>query len=310
MSKAKYIEITIDDSQLLYLLNHNFFNSFVFRGQGDKKWPLETALRRLIETYHKVEIPKNAGITYEREMLKEFKWKYPVYQTNPNMIPQSEESIEWLSIMQHFGTKTRMLDFTDSLFVAIFMALDGANNCDSAVWALNKNIIRDTFKRTFEEDGRRINDEDADRVMYSKAQDWLNKDAQREEDYDYKRLYIVRPRLCNERISRQQGLFILPSTLSHPFESIVSEYCEMDNAMEMTFGEFGKFLSVLGSDKEVGLIKIIIPDSIRHKIVRDLQMMNISSETMYPGIVGLAQSINHIRTISYEYTEGSTPAIR
>lgn len=121
---------------------------------------------------------------------------------------------------------------------------------------------------------------------------------------------MIRPRLCNERISRQQGLFVLPSTLSHPFESIVNEYCDMENALVMDFGEFGRFHSVVRANKKVGLIKIIIPDLIRNKVVEALQMMNISSETMYPGVEGLAKSVNHIRNISYEYTEGSTPDIR
>lgn len=44
--------------------------------------------------------------------------------------------------MQHFGAKTRLLDFSDSLFVAVYMALYGANNSDASVWALNKNMIR------------------------------------------------------------------------------------------------------------------------------------------------------------------------
>ena len=42
-------------------------------------------------------------------MIKEFKWKFPSYEKN--LIPKDGELIEWLSIMQHFGAPTRLLDF-------------------------------------------------------------------------------------------------------------------------------------------------------------------------------------------------------
>ena len=41
-------------------------------------------------------------------MIKEFKWKFPSYEKN--LIPKDGELIEWLSIMQHFGAPTRLLD--------------------------------------------------------------------------------------------------------------------------------------------------------------------------------------------------------
>lgn len=69
--------------------------------------------------------------------------------------------------------------------------------------------------------------DEADDEMYREAEDWINKNTISEEDYDFKKLFMVRPRICNERISRQQGLFILPSSISLPFIDILSEYCDM-----------------------------------------------------------------------------------
>ena len=43
-------------------------------------------------------------------VIKEFKWKFPSYEKN--LIPKDGELIEWLSIMQHFGAPTRLLDFS------------------------------------------------------------------------------------------------------------------------------------------------------------------------------------------------------
>ena len=42
-------------------------------------------------------------------------------------------------------------------------------------------------------------------------------------------LFMVRPRMCNERISRQQGLFLVPSTVNVPFEDILKGYYNEEN---------------------------------------------------------------------------------
>lgn len=305
-----FIEITIDKWNDLFLLNQSFFTNYVFRGQGDNSWHLETSLARLVKDFHGDNIPKNAANQYEKDMLREFKWKYPGYQQNPNMLPKDYESIEWLSIMQHFGAKTRLLDFSDSLFVALYMALYGSSRTDAAVWALNKNMIREPFEYSAKSEGRYISKDEADSLMYKKAEEWLNKQTLRNEDYDFKRLYIVKPRICNERISRQQGLFVLPSSVSLPFEVILKEYCRMDDCLTNSVDKFAEMTNIHSFEAECGLVKIVIPNKLRFDFTRALQMMNISAETMYPGLEGLGQSINSLRRLSYEQIEGGSGIIR
>lgn len=306
----KYIEIIINKWNDLFALNQSFLGNFVFRGQGNCEWELETSLMRMVKTFHEDKYPKNAANQYEKEMLKAFKWKYPGYQQNPNMIPQEDESIEWLSIMQHFGTKTRLLDFSDSMFVALYMAIYGDFGADAAIWALNKTMIREPFISDAINEGHTISSDDADDEMYREAEDWINKNTISEEDYDFKKLFMVRPRICNERISRQQGLFILPSSISLPFMDILSEYCDMGNCLTTNMEDFGKMTNHQGFEIECGLIKFFIPKKFRYDLTRALQMMNISAETMFPGLEGLGQSVNSIRKLSYEHTEGGSGVIR
>lgn len=65
-------------------------------------------------------------------MIKEFKWKFPSYEKN--LIPKNGELIEWLSIMQHFGAPTRLLDFSQSMYVALFMTMDNSCNYSAPLW--------------------------------------------------------------------------------------------------------------------------------------------------------------------------------
>lgn len=306
----RFIEITINKWNDLFALNQTFLSNFVFRGQGNCEWELETSLMRMVKTFHEDRYPKNAANQYEKEMLKAFKWKYPGYQQNPNMIPKENESIEWLSIMQHFGAKTRLLDFSDSMFVALYMAIYGDFGADAAIWALNKTMIREPFISAAINEGRAISNDDADDAMYRKAEEWINKNTISEEDFDFKKLFMVRPRICNERISRQQGLFILPSSIALPFKDILSEYCDMENIFTSNIKDFRDMTALQGFEIECGLIKFVIPKKLRYDLTRALQMMNISAETMFPGLEGLGQSVNSIRELSYEHIEGGSVVIR
>lgn len=103
--------------------------SWVYRGQSDQRWPLLSAIARYLVDFR---VHKNAWPYQEERLLRVFKRKAHHFLQH---LPQEDDAFEWLALMQHFGTPTRLLDFSFCPYVAAFFALHRAT-CDSAVWAL------------------------------------------------------------------------------------------------------------------------------------------------------------------------------
>jgi hypothetical protein len=127
-------------SELAALIEHfSYYNGhdWLFRGVTDPSHGLVPKIGR--EKSRKLKpVPgskKRERIPYrpedERAALSMFRQQARAYLQSP---PQND--LEWLAIAQHFGLPTRLLDWTDSLLVAAWFAVEkgGAKTVDSAIW--------------------------------------------------------------------------------------------------------------------------------------------------------------------------------
>src|SRR5437870_4270244 len=98
-------------------------SNFVYRGVADRKWGLETSLRRLGEHCGGVEGP----------LLRNFS-KY----AQPGSIPADNLWVK-LAVAQHHGLPTRVLDWTVSPKVAVHFATweDQFFDRDAAIWCID-----------------------------------------------------------------------------------------------------------------------------------------------------------------------------
>jgi len=112
----------------------------LWRGQADSTWPLTPGLQR-------DRAPDSVRET-ERTMFRRFT------EAAPYLLP-SVPTNEWdqLSMAQHFGLQTRLLDWTVNSSVALWFALASHGQADAAVWAfrpgstnLNEREKRSPFK--------------------------------------------------------------------------------------------------------------------------------------------------------------------
>jgi hypothetical protein len=236
--------------------------AFVFRGHGSEKWAVTSSLERMVKRFHPNSIIDSAN-GYEEDSLKEFMWKYPCYEKINN--PAEIEVIEWLSIMQHYGAPTRMVDFSFSLYVALFMAMDSlVENEDSAIWCLNQLVCRETFfKDKYELKQGCRNKDDMDCCIYKEANNVLKEIPDNSKMDRENGIFLVKPNRVNERIVRQQGLFAIQSNPNSTFEDNLFSIPRNRKAVIKPFREIIAYSnsSHTGRPNDFALIKIVIPIS-------------------------------------------------
>ena len=306
MLKNLVITTIIEQWNDLLSLNHKFLNKFVFRGQSNSEWGLTTALERMVKQHTPNYVDNNLPAIYESNMLADFKWKYPLYEKT--LIPRSDDNIEWLALMQHYGAPTRLLDFTRSLYVALYMALDNSFSDYSSIWAINSIFIREKAANLYlKEHGKTsgvVPHSELDVFIKKKVNSYINYYADNIEN----ELYLITPSLCNERISIQQGLFIMPSNIKIPFgDSLNSVFSEaFPQVAEISFKNLLKYSNTdLGKAAQhvILLLKILIPKKFKLQLTKLLLQMNITAETLYPGLEGMAKSLSYLRHGMHEYEE-------
>ena len=81
-------------------------HGWIFRGQRDASWFLDTSLQRAGQQGQNFPLSKR-----EKQVIEAFRRRAHHFLTDP---PATEDEIEWMALIQHFGGPTRLLDFTSS----------------------------------------------------------------------------------------------------------------------------------------------------------------------------------------------------
>jgi len=261
-----------DARELMYCLN-----SWVFRGQSDVSWSLNTTLNRAASdsACNIRKIPE-----MELEILKLFQRRAPQYLSN---LPDKDNLLEWYSLIQHHGGPTRLLDFTYSFYVACFFALE-RNNKDSAIYCINRTLLSNAGQLT-----------ESNRGYQRKPEfgtiEYCNQVLK--EQTSSPLVIISEPFEMNERLAAQQGLFAIPSEGHQTFEYNLSLTLHpyLKDLPKMTnLSNWRDNIDTLNS--ECGMLKIIINKSMCKEIKNDLHQMNINAATLFPGLDGFTRSLH------------------
>jgi hypothetical protein len=291
-----FLETELENWNQLFLLDRFYWSSFIFRGQANKSWDLVTSIERAKKSYSLLTTYTNEYTVEEQWMMHEFKRKYPLFSS---ILPKQTDSFEWLAIMQHHGAPTRLLDFTESIFIATYFATVEASE-DCSVWAINRINIRDNIY-------------EAQNLNYVKHEalkddvndvhiEYANKFIGNKTEIDCEQIPItvipLEPKICTERLARQQGLFLMPTNSNNSFiENLAGAFSEKEIKLKEI--KFEKLLTYKSSEfNKIKILKINISKDYLSDISDSLRQMNITAETLFPGVDGLAKSLQqtHIRS--------------
>src|SRR5262249_3424594 len=133
-------------------------------------------------------------------ILREFQRRAHHYLDH---LPENDRLIEWLSLIQHYGGPTRLLDVSRSFYVAAFFAMETASS-DAAIWAFN----------SYKLDGEDANETEEEFLSRCTAE---AEEAIREKRVWNAKVLAVEPERLHERLSIQRGLFLFPCHPVRPF---------------------------------------------------------------------------------------------
>lgn len=89
-----------------------------FRGQADARWPL---LPKVFRDHEPVDGTEDKRLLDETNLYTHSRVRLPDYHV------RYRERFDWLCLMQHYDLATRLLDWSESLLIALYFAVRGAN---------------------------------------------------------------------------------------------------------------------------------------------------------------------------------------
>ncbi|MCX5829932.1 MAG: FRG domain-containing protein [Deltaproteobacteria bacterium] len=262
---------------------------WLFRGQGKAEWSLKSSLERAFEN---IGIPiVDTKYAIEEMIIIDFKSAAHLFSTH---VPKDKDTIAWLSLIRHHGGPTRLLDFTESFYVAAYFALDGATE-DCAIWAFNRRAFVkrvsddiDSLCKQFKIDHDISLEQRLDEILRRAIAGEVNNNI----------VITMAPSQRNERQFVQQGLAIIPLNLRNGYMGALLGSFDppgrMPNENQMQKVNLEEALLLLQNSK---LVKIVMTEDCLLDARLDLKQMNIGGATLFRGLDGLGKHSYDILTI-------------
>lgn len=250
------------------------YRYWAFRGQGKVGWRIEPALARFYRSHQR---NINPASYYPRELdsIRRFRKSAHLYLQH---LPQEDDLLSWLAIMQHFGAPTRLIDFTLSPYAALFFAIQkSAPEIEFGEQPHRKDL--DSRYRPYEvhavhlKSVRLKTEEILDHAWPPKIEDYRIGNGTRQQK---KFVGFFEGIWQNQRQVAQQGLFMVPSTLDMEIE----DYLRDCPSSSKDFPDHS-------------WIVFRFPGGQRSysEMVKRLLRANVTAESLFPGLEGVAASI-------------------
>jgi FRG domain len=244
---------------------------WIYRGQRNSLWTLKSSLQRLCES---MKIDLGYACLVEKSLTSEFKRRFHQYSTYD---PNPRDNLEWLSIMQHHFAPTRLLDWTYSVYIALYFAIEYDSDEEDCpvVWCLDAEWANKETEKMLRGDNRfgsaERNNKDVD-------ENWNLTSYGQNTDFIKKRFLLnftttafpVNPSRITQRITAQKGVFLCPGNPNISFDKNIKEMTNYRNYIK----------------------RLVIPKNKRHDYLKRLYNLNINHAVLFPGLDGFAHSLS------------------
>jgi hypothetical protein len=171
--------------------------------------------------------------------------------------------------MQHYHAPTRLLDWTHSPYVAAYFAVENHWNKDGVIWYFNWTRYPSIYRSSASCKIQRVS-------KTLPTWTWNNTDPDRTVV-----LYVYADEYGHDRSVSQRGLFT------------TSNYVLSDHAVE---------IDKASTDQQVDAVaefhptygKLKIPRHMKSEFLQNLLYMNISANSLFPGMDGIGRSMNEL----------------
>ena len=275
-------KVTNSEELFKELQNDKYKNKWAFRGQFSD-WYLETTLERACKCADLIGERDREYI--EDSMIRQFK---RLYDGQDKDVVQND-TLYCLSLMRHHGAPIRLIDFTYSIYIAAYFALEYAydnrpkekkrlmenknNERACTVWCVNMNWVEEQGIRIIKSTEIKQEDLITQRSYLTKRDDTTFKPLYMENQYTF--ISFENPVLQHSRLHLQQGVFLCPGNINKTFEQNLK--------------------ALNGWDQETAVVKIVCKADTQDlcDALEKCRRMNISRESLFPGLDGLAQAMKY-----------------
>jgi hypothetical protein len=237
-----------------YLARHE--GGWAYRGQSDN-WPLAGSLERLLGGW-KVDLTHARSA--ERKLIREFRRRYGF----DNQVLVRSDLLYCLSVMQHYGLPTRLLECSYSPYIAAKFAVDFGGG-RGTIWCINTKWCEEAAAHAIGRQRVQARMALATRDDRSFVPVYMS---------NSKRFVLAeKPTDLHERLIVQQGVYLCPGDVGTSFVRNLVAMRGWENA-----GNVVKLRLSL-SRSELQLLK------------RRLDRMKITSAELFPGLDGIVRSL-------------------
>ena len=222
---------------------------YAYRGLSNADYKLKTTLIRLQGTYWEL----------EHHALRNFR-KYA-----HRSVVQRDSVWHWLSVAQHYGLPTRLLDWTYSPLIAAHFATANIEkfDIDGGIWAVNyekvHRLLPEKLRYQLENEGANVFDVE----MLSESVESLPRLSSLSDEVI---MIFFEPPSIDDRIINQFAFFSIMSDSTSVMDDWLKAHPEVWR-------------------------KIIIPADLKWEIRDKLDQANITERVLFPGLDGLSSTL-------------------